>query len=183
MSKILEIACFNLDSALIAQNSGADRIELCTNYTMGGLTPSHQNILEAQKQIQIPIQVIVRPHARNFIYTDLEISQMKNDILFCKENKIDGVVFGILNFKNEIDTNICKELIALAINLMTNQNNAEKVLEVKGAFPLLMKRITKTWDPLLMKTIRNISLHEGKCKDIFVVLLITNLFSSFFFNH
>ena len=114
LSKILEIACFNLESALIAQNSGADRIELCTNYTMGGLTPSHTNILDAQKQIQIPVHVIIRPHAQGFVYSDSEIAKMKNDILFCKENKIDGIVFGILTSEYEIDINICKELISLA---------------------------------------------------------------------
>ena len=114
MSKILEIACFNLESALIAQNSGADRIELCTNYTMGGLTPSHVKILEALKQIQIPIHVIIRPHAQGFVYTVSEIAQMKKDVLFCRENKIDGIVFGVLDSKNEINLKACKELISLA---------------------------------------------------------------------
>ncbi len=136
MSKILEIACFNLESALISQNSGADRIELCTNYTMGGLTPSHAKILEAQKQIQIPVHVIIRPHAKGFVYSVSEIAQMKNDILFCKENKIDGIVFGVLDSVNEIDINICKALISLAKPMLLTFhraidecNNIEKSIE------------------------------------------------------
>ena len=43
----LEIACFNLDSALIAQENGADRVELCVEMNLGGITPSLQLIKEA----------------------------------------------------------------------------------------------------------------------------------------
>lgn len=114
MDKLLEIACFNLDSALIAQASGADRIELCENYSLGGITPTPSIILQAKKQITIPIHVIIRPRGGNFLYKESEISEMKKNILFCKENKVNGIVFGVLNSQNEIDLKICKELISLA---------------------------------------------------------------------
>ena len=50
-NQILEIACFNLESAIIAANSGADRIELCENYIEGGITPSEKLILEVRNKI------------------------------------------------------------------------------------------------------------------------------------
>lgn len=114
MNKLLEIACFNLESALLAQSAGADRIELCENYKEGGTTPSENLILDARQNISIPIYVIIRPRGGNFIYRESELNEMRKSILFCKENKIDGVVFGILNIKSEVDEEICKELIALA---------------------------------------------------------------------
>jgi copper homeostasis protein len=114
LNKLLEIACFNLHSALIAQASGADRIELCEDYEAGGLTPSHANIKEARKQIHIPLHVIIRPHKENFVYSPEQIDKMMQDILFCKEQKINGVVFGLLNKNNEIDKKFCKELILIA---------------------------------------------------------------------
>ena len=64
--KILEIACFNLESALIAQAAGADRIELCENYDVGGNSPSVKNITTARERITIPLHVIIRPRPEDF---------------------------------------------------------------------------------------------------------------------
>jgi copper homeostasis protein len=114
MPKILEIACFNLESAIKAQVAGADRIELCEDYKAGGITPNQNFITEARQLIQIPIHVIIRPRGGNFIYNETELHEMQKSILFCKANKIDGVVFGVLTSNNEIDEKACKELIALA---------------------------------------------------------------------
>lgn len=114
MSDILEIACFNLPSCIIAQESGADRIELCADYESGGITPDYADIIEARKLIHIPLMVMIRPRRGNYVYADEELQLMKNAISFCKQHKIDGVVFGILNPANEINENQCKELLALA---------------------------------------------------------------------
>jgi len=112
--EILEIACFNLESALLAESAGADRLELCENYKKGGLTPSHFLIHEACQKIKIPLHVIIRPRAGNFIYSDEEITKMREDILFCKENRLQGVVFGVLTNENKIDLSVCKSLIECA---------------------------------------------------------------------
>lgn len=111
---ILEIACFNLESCLIAQKAGANRIELCENYSEGGLTPSQHLIQEARQKLKIDLFVMIRPRAGNFVYSDDEFEQMKKQILFCKENKCDGFVFGILTSENKVDVKKCKELVDLA---------------------------------------------------------------------
>jgi len=111
---ILEIACFNLQSCLTAQKAGAHRIELCENYPEGGVTPSEHLIIEARQKLQIDLFVIIRPRGGNFIYTASEFEQMKNQIIFCKENKCNGLVFGILNSENKVDALRCKELVELA---------------------------------------------------------------------
>ena len=80
-----------------AAKTGADRIEFCDNYSLGGITPSQADIIEAKKLLHIPLHVIIRPRGGNFVYDTEEIEMMKRDVLFCKEHNIDGVVFGILN--------------------------------------------------------------------------------------
>lgn len=68
-----------------------------------------------------------------------------------------------------------KELIALAINLCMNSNNAELMLADGDGLKLLLHRAKKTWDPLLAKLIRTISMHHGKCKEVFLVFLANKL--------
>ena len=124
MSKILEIACFDLESALIAQAAGTDRIELCVNYSVGGLTPSNELITEARKKIHIPMHVIIRPRAGDFVYSKNEIEEMKKSIQFCKSQKIDGLVFGCLNLENKVDVELCKELMDEAQSLAVTFHRA-----------------------------------------------------------
>jgi copper homeostasis protein len=117
--RILEIACFNLESALIAEASGADRIELCENYALGGLTPSNQLILDTIAKVNIPIYVMIRPHAESFVYSDKDLNEMRETIQFCKLNHIDGVVFGVLEHEKnslsyKVNAGACKMLCELA---------------------------------------------------------------------
>jgi copper homeostasis protein len=105
---ILEVACFNIQSCLIAQEAGAQRIEFCSDYKSGGITPPEKEITEVRKKIKIPLHIIIRPRSGNFIYSAEEILLMKKQILFCKQNGIDGVVFGALNSNKEIDTAACQ---------------------------------------------------------------------------
>ena len=50
-NKLLEIACFNIESCLLAQDAGADRIEFCADYSLGGITPQHHDILKAKQLV------------------------------------------------------------------------------------------------------------------------------------
>jgi copper homeostasis protein len=111
---VLEIACFNVQSCALAQEAGADRIEFCDNYSLGGITPSQTDIIEAKKLLHIPLHVIIRPRGRNFVYDTEEIEMMKHDVLFCKEQNINGVVFGVLTPDNTINVKANKELVELA---------------------------------------------------------------------
>jgi copper homeostasis protein len=111
---LLEIACFNIESCLIAQNAGAHRVEFCIDYPSGGITPPENDIVSVRNQLSIPVHVMIRPRAGKFVYSDEELSEMKKSIEFCKNNKIDGVVFGILNENGEINEPACEELLAHA---------------------------------------------------------------------
>ena len=114
MTNKLEIACFNLQSALIAQKSGADRIELCGGIAVGGITPNLEIVQQARQLISIDLNVMIRPRGGNFVYTNEEFAQMKSEILAFKKNNIDGFVFGILNEDNSINVPQNAELITLA---------------------------------------------------------------------
>lgn len=122
--KLLEIACFNIESCLLAQEAGADRIEFCADYSVGGITPNHADILKAKELLHIPLHVIIRPRGGDFVYSNKEIEIMKNDILFCQQNHINGVVFGVLNQNKKIDNQINKELVELAANMSTTFHRA-----------------------------------------------------------
>ncbi len=105
----LEIACFNVESCIIAQNAGVDRIEFCTNYESGGLTPSFDDILKVRDLIHLPLHVIIRFSTDPFIKPHLK--EMQKAITFCRENHVDGVVFGSLNKENEVDIETCEILL------------------------------------------------------------------------
>ena len=80
MSK-LDIACFNLKSAIIAQENGADRVELCAEMKEGGTTPDFEITKQARKELTIDLNVMIRPRGGDFVYTNAEFEQMKAEIL------------------------------------------------------------------------------------------------------
>lgn len=114
MKKQIEIACFDLESAIIADLAHADRIELCDNLAEGGTTPSWDVVLEAKDRIKTEIFVMIRPRGGDFCYSDEEFEQMKNDIVMFKRLGVNGYVFGILTAENEIDIERNKDLIEFA---------------------------------------------------------------------
>ena len=109
----LEICANSYQSVLNAQNAGADRIELCSELSVGGVTPSYGLLEKVAKNSTIPIHVLVRPRSGNFSYSDEEFKQMKTDINICKELGFQGIVSGILKEDNTIDIDRNQELIAL----------------------------------------------------------------------
>lgn len=110
----LEIACFNYESALIAQESGADRIELCENMQLGGTTPNAVLVVKVREKLSIKMHVIIRPRGGDFVYTDEEFVEMKQDIKHLKKLGVDGFVFGILNPDGSVNKKQNRELVNLA---------------------------------------------------------------------
>lgn len=110
----LEIACFNLESALIAQANGADRVELCAGIEVGGTTPNFEIVKQAREKLSIDLYVMIRPRGGNFVYTEEEFQQMQTDIVALKQLNVDGFVFGILKEDNTINKEQNKMLVDLA---------------------------------------------------------------------
>lgn len=112
--KKLEVACFSTLSAFEAEQSGADRIEFCKDYALGGVTPDFHDIKLLKGKLQIPIFVMIRPRGGDFVYSEAEFNQMKNEITQLKKLHVDGFVFGILDKKNQINITQNKKLVELA---------------------------------------------------------------------
>lgn len=110
----IEVVVYNIDSALKAQEGGADRIELCDSPGDGGNTPSYGVVEALRQHITLDIYAMVRPRGGDFLYSNYEFFAMQHDILQFKKLSVDGVVFGILNPDGTIDKKRCKSLIDLA---------------------------------------------------------------------
>src|SRR5690606_29586637 len=94
---IVEVCANSLESALNAQKAGADRIELCTELAVGGLTPSFGLLQLVRERISIPVNVLIRPRSGDFTYSQLEFEIMKRDIGLCRELGFNGIVSGVLS--------------------------------------------------------------------------------------
>lgn len=113
----LEIIGFNIESCMIAQEAGANRIELCDNFHEGGTTPSYAFIKAARKKLSIELYVMIRPRGGDFLYCDEEFQIMKQDIDVCKKIGCDGIVLGILTKDGNVDKKRCSELAGYAYPL------------------------------------------------------------------
>ena len=111
---VVEIVVFNLESALKAQEGGADRIELCDNPGEGGTTPSAGMIELVRQNLSIDVYVMIRPRGGDFFYSNYDFHAMKRDIVQCQKASVDGVVLGILNPDGTLDKKRCQELISRA---------------------------------------------------------------------
>lgn len=111
---VVEVVVYNIESALKAQEGGADRIELCDNPGEGGTTPSSGVVEVVRQNLSIDVYVMIRPRGGDFLYSNYEFHAMKRDIVQCQRLSADGVVFGILTSAGRIDVKRCQELIARA---------------------------------------------------------------------
>jgi copper homeostasis protein len=98
-----EVCVETLQEAVLAEKRGANRIELCSDLHLDGLTPSFELMKQACSILKIPVMVMIRPRAGNFVFAEEEISRMKSEIDLAKEAGAAGVVFGLLTTENKID--------------------------------------------------------------------------------
>jgi len=113
----LEICSFDLLSALIAQEAGAHRIELCAGPAEGGTTPGPGLITAARERIHIDVYPIIRPRGGDFLYTDEEFDIMMKEVAYCRQAGCNGVVIGLLHADGTIDKRRTARLVDLAYPL------------------------------------------------------------------
>lgn len=110
----IEVAVFNIESAMHAQKGGAGRVELCDNPSEGGTTPSFGVMEIVRQALNIDVYAMIRPRGGDFVYSAYEYHAMKRDIEMCKRASLDGVVLGILKPDGTIDKERCRKLIEAA---------------------------------------------------------------------
>lgn len=100
----VEVCANGVESCIAAQQAGADRVELCAGIPEGGTTPSYGEIKVARLVLSTTrLHVIIRPRGGDFLYTDMEVQRMAEDIAVCRDLGVDGVVFGCLRADGSID--------------------------------------------------------------------------------
>jgi copper homeostasis protein len=121
---VLEISVESVEAALAAERGGADRVELCGNLSVGGVTPSAELMRAVHEHVGIPIFMMIRPRPGDFVYSTAEFAAMKIEIDSAKKTGMTGVVLGILDSNHQIDIVRTKELVELAHPLPTTFHRA-----------------------------------------------------------
>lgn len=106
----IEICVDNWASLEVANRFEIDRIELCSALDCGGLTPPYGFIAEAVRFSRVPLAVMIRPRAGDFLYREAELQIMLRDIQIAAELGVKNVVFGALTAEGELDLNALKRL-------------------------------------------------------------------------
>lgn len=110
---LVEVCANSLTSAKRALMAGADRIELCAELGIGGITPSWATLKSVLNAVTIPVHVLIRPRSGHFTYTDDEFLVMKKDVQNCLEMGAGGIVSGVLHTDAGIDLRRTEELVQL----------------------------------------------------------------------
>lgn len=143
---ILEVCTDSVESAINAVNAGANRIELCSNLVIGGVTPGKALFKLVRKYTKVQIRVLLRPRYGDYCYNDYEYEQLKEEVQMYHELRADGVVIGILKPDGRLDEERMFELIQIAGNMDTALHRAFDVCvnpmeAMKQAIALNMKTI------------------------------------------
>jgi copper homeostasis protein len=111
---LLEISVETAEAAAAAERGGAQRIELCAQLRLGGLTPSEGLMRMARAKVALPIFAMIRPRAGDFIYSAQELAQMRGEIDTAKQLGMDGIVLGLLTRDRSVDVERTRQLVKAA---------------------------------------------------------------------
>ncbi|HAB33316.1 MAG TPA: copper homeostasis protein [Exiguobacterium sp.] len=108
---MLEIIASTVEEAVAAEQAGADRIELVSALSEGGLTPSYGLIRQVVSTVEIPVHVLVRPHSKSFVYSKSDEETIITDIDLIRELGAAGIVVGSLTADGRVDEGFLGRII------------------------------------------------------------------------
>ena len=129
---LIEIAAFSVDAALEAEKAGANRIELCSAPSEGGLTPSLGTLSVVKQMVNIHVFVMIRPREGDFCYSDAEFSSMLLDVELARKAGANGIVTGLLNKEGTIDTQRLKRILQVTNGMEVTFHRAFDMVKDPG---------------------------------------------------
>ncbi|MCC3358617.1 copper homeostasis protein CutC [Bacillus sp. REN16] len=137
---LIEIIVQHAEDAKIAEEHGANRLELVTAMMEGGLTPSYGVIKDVVQAVSIPVHVMVRPHGYSFTYSEDDKRVILEDVKVCKELGAAGIVFGSLTENGEIDEAFLKKVLKTAGGMKITFHRAiDEANDIIEAYKTLQK--------------------------------------------
>ena len=91
----VEICASTLRDVAVAMEVGADRVELCSVWTAGGLTPSAV-LVQSAVAMGMPVRALVRPREGHFVWSNSERTWSVEEPSSCSI-AAEAVVVGGLN--------------------------------------------------------------------------------------
>ncbi|RKP57359.1 copper homeostasis protein CutC [Cohnella endophytica] len=161
---ILEVIATSVLDAKLAQEHGAARIELISGIAEGGVTPSYGLIEQVVKAVDIPVNIMLRPHANSFLYDADDLAVMLRDVRVIRESGAAGIVMGMLDRDNRIDTAALEILLnetgALAVTFHRAFDELEDqvaALRLLSGYPSIRKILTSGGKPNVLDAIPEIA--------------------------
>jgi len=111
---LFELCADSLEAAKVAQAGGADRLELCEDLAISGVTPSESLLAATLGAVSIPVHVLIRPRGGDFVYSDAEFELMRGQIEEARSAGAAGVAVGVLLPTGRVDVERTRELVELA---------------------------------------------------------------------
>jgi len=134
---IKEFCAENFNNVPVAIANGANRIELCDDLSVGGITPNLdviQRTIQYAHQFDVKVMTMIRLRAGNFIYDDAEIRRMRSTIIKARRLGTDGIVVGCLTTDNWIDEKAMMQLIADAGEILITFHMAFDLIPLERQF-------------------------------------------------
>ncbi|MGL5331087.1 MAG: copper homeostasis protein CutC [Peptostreptococcaceae bacterium] len=173
---MLEIIGMTVEDAVAIEKCGADRIELVSALTEGGLTPSYGVIESVVNAVKIPVNVIIRHHAKGFFYSEDDIKIMEKDIEVAKKIGANGVVLGMLDENNKIHEKHLERLLDkcegldVTFHRAIDETNVVDSVEILNKYSNITNILTSAGKAPIGDNVEIINNMIEKSKDINILL-------------
>lgn len=108
---MLEVCVDSVESAVAAEEGGAERLELCAALVIGGISPTPALYEAVKKRVDTPVRAMVRPRFGDFLYTPAEKEVMLTETRAWRDAGVEGVVTGALLADGRLDAQFLAEFM------------------------------------------------------------------------